>query len=237
MMSSCGMYDYSGEWVYRVGHPGQERRVRRHPRHPARADRRSRVYSPPLDAAGQQRARRPRLRADLATTSSLHVLRVHSTAGAVVRRTYRGVAARSNRVRPEPEVRVLDRHERDVVVHELQGDLYFASMEVDLPARSSTTSTTPASWCSTSDVCSASTMPRRARCSTSSGAASPPRTGRSCSRTARRRGRAVARLASRSPTSTRRWNGARPSCSQTSRREVVTADLADQPLLAGIDPR
>ena len=60
---------------------------------------------------------------------SLHLLRVHSTAGSVVRRTYRGVAVRSNHCRSAAETEVLDRNERAVVVHELQGDLYFASME------------------------------------------------------------------------------------------------------------
>ena len=61
---------------------------------------------------------------------ALHVLRVHATVGTGLRRTYRDDAARSNSVRSAAAQTVLDEHCGAIVVHELQGDLYFASMEV-----------------------------------------------------------------------------------------------------------
>ena len=37
VMATCGMYDYAGEWLLRVGLPGQERRLRAAWWRPARA--------------------------------------------------------------------------------------------------------------------------------------------------------------------------------------------------------
>jgi glutaminase len=127
VMSSCGMYDYSGEWVYRVGIPAKSGVsggiVGILPGQLAIA-----VFSPPLDPQGNS-VRGVRVCERISADLSLHVLSVHSSVASVVRRSYRGAAARSNHVRTVAETRILDRHDRAIVVHELQGDLYFASME------------------------------------------------------------------------------------------------------------
>jgi len=127
VMSSCGMYDYSGEWVYRVGIPAKSGVsggiVGILPGQLAIA-----VFSPPLDPQGNS-VRGVRVCERISHDLSLHVLRVHSTIASVVRRSYDGAAARSNHVRPVPDNEILDRDDRAIVVHELQGDLYFASME------------------------------------------------------------------------------------------------------------
>ena len=52
IMFTCGMYDYSGEWAYRVGRAGEERRRRRRDRRWSTASSASRTYSPPLDKHG-----------------------------------------------------------------------------------------------------------------------------------------------------------------------------------------
>jgi Glutaminase len=87
------------------------------------------VFSPPLDAQGNS-VRGVRVCERISEDLALHVLRVHSTIGSVVRRTYRDTAARSNYVRSEAEQTVLAEHDGAIVVHELQGDLYFSSMEI-----------------------------------------------------------------------------------------------------------
>lgn len=121
------MYDYSGEWVYRVGIPAKSGVsggiVGILPGQLAIA-----VFSPPLDPQGNS-VRGVRVCERISHDLSLHVLRVHSTIASVVRRSYDGAAARSNHVRPVPDNEILDRDDRAIVVHELQGDLYFASME------------------------------------------------------------------------------------------------------------
>lgn len=128
VMSSCGMYDYSGEWVYRVGMPAKSGVsggiIGALPGQLGIA-----VFSPPLDAQGNS-VRGVRVCERISEDLALHVLRVHSTIGSVVRRTYRDTAARSNYVRSEAEQTVLAEHDGAIVVHELQGDLYFSSMEI-----------------------------------------------------------------------------------------------------------
>ena len=127
VMSSCGMYDYSGEWAYRVGIPAKSGVsggiLGVLPGQLAIA-----VFSPPLDPQGNS-VRGVRVCERISEDLSLHVLRVHSTVGSVVRRSYRNPAARSNHVRAPVEAQALEQFERAIVVHELQGDLYFASME------------------------------------------------------------------------------------------------------------
>lgn len=128
VMSTCGMYDYSGEWVYRVGLPAKSGVsggvLAVLPGQLAVA-----VYSPPLDPRGNS-VRGLYVCERLSQDHSLHLLRVHSASRNVVRRTYRGDEFRSNRQRPEPEERLLSERAHGIVVHELQGDLHFGSTEI-----------------------------------------------------------------------------------------------------------
>jgi glutaminase len=128
VMSTCGMYDYSGEWVYRVGLPAKSGVsggvLAILPGQLAVA-----VYSPRLDARGNS-VRGLHVCERISHDHSLHLLRVHSPSRQVVRRTYRGDEFRSNRQRPEAEDRILSQRAHSIVVHELQGDLHFASTEI-----------------------------------------------------------------------------------------------------------
>ncbi len=127
VMSSCGMYDYSGEWVYRVGIPAKSGVsggiIGVLPGQLGVA-----VFSPPLDAQGNS-VRGIRVCERISEDLALHVLRVHPTVGSGVRRTYRAGAARSNVVRPAAVRTILDESPDAIVVHEMQGDLHFTSME------------------------------------------------------------------------------------------------------------
>jgi glutaminase len=128
VMSTCGMYDYSGEWVYRVGLPAKSGVsggvLAILPGQLAVA-----VFSPPLDPRGNS-VRGLHVCEQISKDHALHLLRVHAPGRNVVRRTYRGDEFRSNRQRPEHEERLLSERSHAIVVHELQGDLHFASTEI-----------------------------------------------------------------------------------------------------------
>ncbi len=127
VMSTCGMYDFAGEWAYRVGLPAKSGVaggvVAVLPGQLGIG-----VYSPPLDAKGNS-VRGIEACRRLATDFSLHPLRFRPQVSAVIRRSYRGDQARSNRVRDAAGAGHPVRAGQSIVVYELEGDLYFASME------------------------------------------------------------------------------------------------------------
>jgi len=127
VMSTCGMYDYAGEWGYRVGLPAKSGVaggvVAVLPGQFGIG-----VYSPPLDAKGNS-VRALEVCRRLATDFALHPLRYQPRVAAAVRRTLRGHEARSNRVRPPAADRYLSERASCIAVYELEGDLYFGSME------------------------------------------------------------------------------------------------------------
>jgi glutaminase len=117
VMNTCGMYDFAGEWAYRVGLPAKSGVaggvVAVLPGQIGIG-----VFSPPLDARGNS-VRGIETCRRLATDFSLHPLRFRPQVSAVLRRSYRGDQARSNRVRTPAAYDTLGK----------AGDLYFASME------------------------------------------------------------------------------------------------------------
>ncbi len=127
VMSTCGMYDYAGEWVYTVGLPAKSGVaggvVAVLPGQLGIG-----VFSPPLDARGNS-ARGIKVCQRMATDFDLHPLRFQPEVRNVVRRCYHCGQTRSNRVRTPEEYEVLARHADSVAVFELQGDLFFGSTE------------------------------------------------------------------------------------------------------------
>lgn len=127
VMASCGMYDYSGEWVYRVGLPAK-----------------SGVgggiiavlpgqfgvgtFSPLLDEHGNSH-RGIEVCKELSQRFHLHVYDMHFVADNIVRRSYRGGGVSSKRLRGARERKALDSSGHQIIAYELQGGLYFATAE------------------------------------------------------------------------------------------------------------
>lgn len=128
LMSTCGMYNYAGEWAYEVGIPAKSGVsggiIAVIPGQAGIA-----VWSPPLDRHGNS-IRGVRVCQDISRAFSLHVHSDRTNVGAVIRSQYRGDAVGSQRVRSTPERRHLQAHGGEIGVIEAQGALYFGSAEL-----------------------------------------------------------------------------------------------------------
>lgn len=127
VMSTCGMYDYAGEWLYRVGLPAKSgvsgAVVSALPGQLGLA-----AHSPRLDARGNS-VRGVAACEQLSARLGLHLLLPTDRGSTAALRTYRGDTVRSKRIRVHAEREVLDGSGRLIAVHELHGDLEFAGVE------------------------------------------------------------------------------------------------------------
>jgi len=127
VMTTCGMYDYAGEWMFRVGLPAKSgvsggiavalaRRLG------------IGLYSPRLDGQGNS-VRGIAACERLSERLGLHVMGVDATAPPPGLRRRRGADVRSKRSRPRSHLRVLGESGRAVMVYELLSDQTFISAE------------------------------------------------------------------------------------------------------------
>jgi glutaminase len=132
VMTTCGMYDFAGEWVYRVGLPAKSGVgggiIAVLPGQLGIG-----VFSPALDARGNS-VRGVQACEALSRELGLHFLLPPRPSAATVRARYTLAGVRSRRRRPPAEGQLLDEHGWRVAVCELQGDLRFATIEPVLRA-------------------------------------------------------------------------------------------------------
>ncbi|MCP9926419.1 glutaminase A [Cyanobium sp. CH-040] len=127
VMGSCGMYDYTGQWLYNVGMPaksgvgGGVMAVV-----PGRLG--LAVYSPPLDSYGNS-SRGIAVCEEISERLQLHLFNQPSRAGTTIRSATTAQRRRSRRWRSEQESQQLDRHGDRIHVLQAQGVLDFAAAE------------------------------------------------------------------------------------------------------------
>ena len=127
VMTTCGMYDYAGEWLYWVGLPAKSG-VAGGVLAVLPGQLGIGVFSPPLDARGNS-VRGLAVCKDLSRDFNLHFLRVPRSARSAVRAEYTLTAVSSKRRRTERERALLDALGERVRIYDLQGDLVFAVIE------------------------------------------------------------------------------------------------------------
>jgi glutaminase len=127
VMTTCGMYDYAGEWLYWVGLPAKSG-VAGGILAVLPGQLGIGIFSPPLDGRGNS-VRGVRVCQDLSRDFALHFLRVPRSAGFAIRRQPTLAQLGSNRVRDERQRAYLDAIGDRVRAYDLQGDLVFSVVE------------------------------------------------------------------------------------------------------------
>jgi glutaminase len=127
VMSTCGMYDYAGEWLFRVGLPAKSG-VSGGITAVLPGQLGIGLYSPLLDARGNS-VRGIAACQEFSSVLALHLFHPRGRPPSGLRRSYRADIVRSRRSRTIREREVLARAGQRIVVHELQGDQTFATVE------------------------------------------------------------------------------------------------------------
>ena len=128
VMGTCGMYDYSGNWVYTVGMPAKSGVgggiVAVLPGQLGLA-----VFSPRLDERGNS-ARGIKVCEQISADFGLHLYHsVRATTATVIRRIYDGSQVHSKKLRRNSDMQLLESYGRVISVFQLQGDLMFGTTE------------------------------------------------------------------------------------------------------------
>jgi glutaminase len=128
VMGSCGMYNYSGNWLYHVGMPAKSGVgggiIAVLPGQFGLA-----VFSPRLDELGNS-VRGIKVCEAISSDFGLHLYHsANSTSASVIRVKYTGKQVRSRKSRNSDEKQYLDQHGHRIVGYELQGELMFGSAE------------------------------------------------------------------------------------------------------------
>jgi glutaminase len=128
VMSTCGMYDYAGGWIYDVGMPAKSG-VAGGILAVLPGQLGIGIFSPPLDAKGNSVRGIAVCRA-LSEDFNLHMFHAVRTSASVVRVRYDAASVHSKRVRTAGACELLAEHGKGIRVYELHGDLVFCSTEI-----------------------------------------------------------------------------------------------------------
>jgi glutaminase len=132
IMTTCGMYDYAGQWVYTVGLPAKSG-VAGGVLAVLPGQLGIGVFSPRLDARGNS-VRGVSVCTAISRDLNLHFLSVPRSSRSVIRSRRTLAEVSSKRLRTEAERKRLDTVGQRVLVYELQGDLVFAALETTIRA-------------------------------------------------------------------------------------------------------
>jgi glutaminase len=128
VMGSCGMYDYAGEWVYKVGMPAKSGVaggiVAVLPGKLGIG-----VFSPPLDTRGNS-VRGIEVCNKISMDFNLHMFNVVQPGKSVIRSAYDGGHITSKHLRDAAGRKCLQQQGHRIRVYEIQGDLNFSTTEV-----------------------------------------------------------------------------------------------------------
>jgi glutaminase len=128
VMGSCGMYDYAGEWVYKIGMPAKSGVaggiIAVLPGQLGIG-----IFSPPLDSHGNS-VRGIRVCDELSRTLNLHLFNLPGQGRSVIRVKSDGTELNSSRVRTARESQALYSFGARIKSYQLQGHLLFATTEV-----------------------------------------------------------------------------------------------------------
>jgi glutaminase len=127
VMTTCGMYDYAGEWELRVGLPAKSG-VGGGIMAVLPGQLGIGVFSPRLDEHGNSH-RGIRVCEELSSRLQLHLLDYRGRARPALRRTYCGSEIRSRRIRSMAAQTGLDLHWTAISLFEFYGNLFFGNTE------------------------------------------------------------------------------------------------------------
>lgn len=127
VMQSCGMYNFSGEWSYRIGLPAKSGVsggiIAVVPGLLGIG-----IYSPLVDDLGNS-IRGIQVCEALSKNFHLHMFDMQQPINLIIRRFYTNSQIQSKRQRNKQELEILDKVNHKIHVYELQGDLFFNSVE------------------------------------------------------------------------------------------------------------
>src|SRR6266850_6535197 len=128
VMGSCGMYDFAGEWIYKIGMPAKSGVsggiIAVLPGQLGIG-----VFSPPLDSRGNS-VRGIGVCDDLSRSLDMHVFNRPSPGRSVIRLKFDGTELNSSRVRTPQESQALHEFGEAIKAYQLQGHLTFATSEL-----------------------------------------------------------------------------------------------------------
>ncbi len=127
VMTSCGMYDYAGEWIYNVGMPAKSG-VAGGLLAVLPGQIGVGIFSPPLDPKGNS-VRGIRVCTDLSHDFGLHLFNTPRVVTPALKAVQTGAEVRSKRLRHRHEIDLLRRHGQTIRIYQLRGRLIFASLE------------------------------------------------------------------------------------------------------------